>query len=236
MAYLIILFFASLLQGMTGFGFSPMAIPLLSLFVPIKQLVTFIIVSNIIINTISLAKLYRFTDVKRMLVLFGIAALFTPLGAKLQGVLSEAQLLLIVSIFLLFVFLFPLDRWRIQLPMPVFSTVSAGLSGLLNSLIGLSGPPIIVLLNQWKLPKQVFRSSIIFYFLLLNLVTVAVHLWQGRFMADQALLAIQYSPAVIIGSLIGISLGNKMGEKSFQSVIRVGFILISLYNIIKAIS
>ena len=93
------------------------------------------------------------------------------------------------------------------------------LSGVLNGAVSLSGPPIVVLLANENKDKNQFRGSLTLVFFLLNIVTVALYWHRGLFQSSELGNMMILFPIMIIGTYLGIYLGNKVDEQKFKKAV-----------------
>jgi len=68
---MLIIFLASVIMGVTSFGFALIAVPLLNLLLPLKVLVPVLILYGVITDIILLLPIYRHLDLKGMGYLVG---------------------------------------------------------------------------------------------------------------------------------------------------------------------
>ena len=120
----------------------------------------------------------------------------------------------LVSLLALY-YLFFEDKWLLDVK-GTFPLVIVGLlSGLLGSMFGLSGPPLIFYFKARKLKKQEFRVALLSIFFLMSLLRVVVYGAMGLYSAAVLKSAFVTLPFVFIGLLIGAALHHHISEELF---------------------
>lgn len=231
----LILFLASFIQGVVGFGFALVALPLLSFVLDVKQVVVLLVAQSLIQNSAALMRLYRHVEWKRMLKLVFIASLMIPLGVYMLRLFSARSILLFASLIMFVFYILPVQRLPIRLSPRVSAILAAASSGLLNSTASASGPPMIMYLSSIGIPKQSFRANLMFYFFLLNVFTLISFSYSGLFTGQILRQSLFYAPFVLVGSALGVRAGDRIDEKPFERIVKIGFIIITLVNIFKAL-
>ena len=220
-----ILMLAAFTKGVTGFGSSLIAIPLLTAFVFLPEDARAIVVTvNLILNIFILAsaKKLSFSALKPFWVL--IVTVF--IASILSGFLLprfDAQLFnIVLGILLIFTAINNLFKikFRIEHPKRYFIPVGI-LGGTLNTLIGAGSVPVLIFLANTNLKKADFRISILFFLLILNsgsLISFVINANYGWNIAYQALI---FMPVVLVGSFLGIRWQNRFNEVTFQRIIAI---------------
>jgi len=99
----IIIFIAAFLQGTTGFGFSLLSIPLLTLFISPKTVIPMILLESLIINIFVLYNSRKSLNFKVILPIFLFSMIGVPIGAKLLLILPDYVLKIVIGVFILLV-------------------------------------------------------------------------------------------------------------------------------------
>ncbi len=91
------------------------------------------------------------------------------------------------------------------------------MSGLLNGSISMSGPPVILFMTNEGVEKTQFRTNLTSYFFILNVVTVVVFYMNGQLGEEVIKTSGMLLPALIIGVIVGVALGNRTKEDRFRT-------------------
>ncbi|MCT4563629.1 MAG: sulfite exporter TauE/SafE family protein [Maledivibacter sp.] len=236
MGFLIILS-AGFIQGATSFGFSLLSVPLLGLLLPLKIIVPMLIIYSLIMNSIILYQIRQDVKLKRIALLVISAVIATPIGANLLMNLNEGVLKIIVGVIVTISALFLHFGYKAKINNEKLAHLSVGfISGMLNGSVSISGPPVILFLTNQDAPKQVFRATLTAYFWILNIMTVIIFIYKGLITVEVLRYTGYLLPALIIGVLIGVKVGNKVKEESFKKLTTVLIILMGILSIVSGIS
>lgn len=228
---------ASFIQGITGFGFALIAVPLLSLFIPeIRNITPIIVIYSFLTNIIIVYKSRHYIDYKKIipLIIFGLMA--TPVGTFMLIYIKAKTLKIIIGIVITITALAMLKNFKIKIKNEKVSYGMVGLlSGLLNGSTGLSGPPVVLFLTNQHIDKDVFRSNLTFYGIATNIFAIIIFILEGIINLSVLHFTAFYLPALLIGVLLGIKLSAKINEVIFRKLTIYLISLLGLYTIIGTI-
>lgn len=228
---------ASLVQGITGFGFALIAVPLLSLFIPeLRNITPIIVIYSFLTNIIVLYKTKQYIDLKKILplVIFGILA--TPIGTYILLYVNVNTLKIIVGAIITVTALAMLKNYKINIKNQNISYGVVGLlSGLLNGSTGLSGPPVVLLLTNQNTNKDVFRANLTFYGITTNIFAIILFVSEGIINNSVINFKVLYLPALIIGVFYGIKISSKINETLFKTITIYLILILGLYTVISTI-
>lgn len=222
----LIIMFASTIQGMTSFGFSLIAVPLLGFLLPLKDFVPMLVLFSFILSIFLFKNLKGEFDKKRILVLVlsGIAS--TIPGIYILKFIDNSILKLVVGIIILFSSVLMLFGIRIKVKIRILGDIIAGMaSGFLNGSVSLSGPPVILLLSNEDTEKEIFRKTLTTYFMMLNFISLPMFFINGLLTRDIVVKSLINLPALGIGMILGLFIGNSISEGHFKSL-TLGMILV----------
>ena len=229
-----IIFFASaMLQGVSGFGFSILAIPLITLFISPKTVVPVLILFSIIINIVVLYSTWKQISLRKIWILLVFAIISMPFGAHLLVILNENTLKIFIGSCIFIFGLLLLLGFKKQFKHEKLAMIPIGLiSGLLGGSISISGPPIILFMANKGVEKHVFRGNLAVYFFLLNILTIPVYFLNGLFTKEVLILSTVFSPGLLVGVIAGNLLSHKIKENHFRKLILILLILMGILSLI----
>ncbi len=235
MSFLIILF-ASMIQGMTSFGFSLIAVPLLGIVLPLKDFVPMLVLFSFLINLILYRNLTGSFNKKRILVLVLSGLTSTILGIYMLKFVDNSILKLVVGFVILISAVLMLFGIRIRVKVRILGDIIAGIaSGLLNGSVSLSGPPVILLLSNEDTEKEIFRKTLTTYFLLLNLISLPLFFMNGLLSTDIVIKSLINLPALGVGMFLGLYMGNRISEKHFKKITLGMIFLLGIMSVMSSI-
>ncbi|SHJ76377.1 sulfite exporter TauE/SafE family protein [Paramaledivibacter caminithermalis] len=232
----IVIFSAGLVQGATSFGFSLLSVPLLSIFLPLKIIVPMLVIYSFIMNSIILYQIREYVKLKRISLLIISAVIATPIGANLLINLDESILKIIVGVIVTISSILFHFGYKIKVDNEKLAYVPVGIvSGLLNGSVSISGPPVILFLTNQGTEKQVFRATLTAYFWILNIMTIAIFIYKKLITIEVLKFTSYLLPALIVGVLIGVKLGNKVEEETFKKLTTVLIVIMGILSIISGL-
>lgn len=206
-------------SGLSGFGFALVCVPLLLLVYDPATVISVNAALAIFTTSTIAFDARREVELKSIGLLFPFALVGLILGVEVLRVANPDHVrvavggVVVVSALLLFrgVRLPGSDsRWG--------DGFAGGTSGLLATSVGISGPPVILLLASRGLPKRAFRANIALYFVFTSSASlVALHL-RGLVEPGHLLLAAALVPAAFVGKVAGTALLSRFSEKAFRNL------------------
>ena len=94
--------------------------------------------------------------------------------------------------------------------------VAGAASGVLGTSIGMSGPPVVLLLTSRALSPLVFRATITGYFVVLDVFAITLLIRAGAFGWQEAKISAALLPFALIGRSFGRALGTKVERERFR--------------------
>jgi len=211
---------ASLLMGLTGFGFAIVAVSLMSLVWPLKQVVPFLFAYNVAINVALLIQLRVHVRWHRV---WPQMAGFLPgaiIGLVALYRLPDTLLRLVIGLTLIGFALWSLGRRAMT---PVVRhwgwNATAGLvSGVLGGAVYMAGPPVIMLNALTHADRFAFKADLQAFFLLSNLYLLIAYGALGLFSWPLLRLNLYFAPLMLAGLALGALICRRISNRRFQRV------------------
>ena len=222
-----------LVGTVVGFAGALLAIPFITLFLPPKVAVPAFTVLTLVSNFVVVyeARRHLYWDRVTLLTLAGVVG--TMIGAWSLAHLPTGAIHLIVSaVTLLFGLLF-LVKAPIRLGEGKSIEASLGLlSGWLGGCITQSGPPVVFLALARGWAKDAFRSNLMAYFFILNIIAVLSY-WQLHLITPHCLTfsAAALCPALLMSAL-GLWIKDRVNERIFRLAVLIIIILVGLAGLV----
>lgn len=213
----LIMLTGAFLQGITGFGSGLLAVPLLSLLLPLPVLTPLVSIVNVFMAGYLCWLLRHYLHVRRWHSLLVAGMLGSLLGNQLLHWVPVATLqlgmaLLVIGLGVLFWFGV---QWQLKATRPL--QVGVGLlAGISNGALTLGGPPVVLFLTASRLHQTEFRATLAVFFLAIGLTNVVSFASQGSYQnLDITLIA-----ALLAGAISGAYLGHRVSGKLSEQVFR----------------
>lgn len=215
----IAVFAGGFVQGCTGFGYAMIVTPPLLVFVEPRLAVP--VIAVLALGNSGYVAVHCRHHVRRTIVLPLVAGglLGLPIGIYfLSRIDAEAMkfaigtLMLLVAAMMLTGWSAPMRRQAVALPFV------GTLSGFLSGSTGLGGPPIVLFLTSQETKKEVFRGNIVAYFTIQGTVGVFAYAYTGLLTSEAFWLTLVFAPTMVVGSYLGIRMGDRISEKGFRRI------------------
>ncbi len=225
----VILLLASFAQGLTGFGFALISIPLLSLLIDVKHAVPLGALCGLVINiylAVELNEHIKYLELKNLIL---GAVIGIPIGVifltQANTDLIKDILGVVILVFVLFSITNVFKRSGLNRR---WGYLFGFLSGIFGGAFNTNGPPILVYfyLQGWDKNKQ--KASITGFFIITTIIIVSSHFISGLTTVGVLKDFIIYLPFILIGLIAGSRLFKKVSTEIFQKIIMVGLLAISI--------
>lgn len=222
-----------------GFGESLLAVPLLSLFLPLEVAVPLSVMVSVLIALMIVLQDHtkiHFQSAK-WLVIYAVPGI--PLGLLVLIYANEVYMKILLGVLIILYSVYALQKAKIKVPKLQSGKsaliLSGFLSGILGGAYGLNGPPLVIYghLKQWN-PKQ-FRATLQAYFLPAGILGIIGYLYKGLITAEVNYYFLLSLIVVIPAVFIGRYLNQKIKDNSFFKYAYMGLIgigMIMIFNVV----
>jgi uncharacterized protein len=214
-------FLGAFLNTLAGFGFALVTVPLMALVVGPKEAVVLSAIVGLASNGAVAIRLRRQVDRTVTGRVLAGSMLGMPIGIVVLGLVADEPLKVMISIAVLVSAVLLATGWRLHDPKPATDVVAGFVSGACNTSIGISGPPVVVLMQGRGMPKATFRASIVAVFFVAGIVALVLFGVTGRFDATVGSAALVALPALPLGWWLGDVSHRRLDEAPFRVVVLV---------------
>ena len=212
-------FFSSLIQTITGFGFSLLAVPIMSMAVPTE-------VAVVIAATLS-----TFTSggqawserhhgdrptIKRLVLAAFVGA---PFGLVILTVASSQQLKIGLAAVIVLFLIINLRGFKLEHASTPVDLVAGFVAGVLSTSLSTNGPPLVMALHARHFTPQVFRGTISAVLVSISVVSLALFAVSGHFTTDVAWSLLVAGPALVIGFFLGHRIRGHIDPARFRGLV-----------------
>ena len=226
---LAVVFVATLIRSILGFGEALVAVPLLALRLPVSVAAPLAVLVSVAIAAVIVLQDWRDVHLRSATGLILAALPGIPVGILLLARGNEQIVKLVLGLIIIGFSLYSLTakttpHLREDHPRWLFGC--GFVSGVLGGAYGMNGPPLAVYgaLRKWS--PQHFRATLQCYFLAASLVGLAGYsalgIWSGT-VTRYFLLSL---PAMVTAILIGRALNREMRDTGFFRFVYLGLVAI----------
>jgi len=216
--------------GFSGFGFALIAVPLLTLVLPLKLVVPLeLLMATFCVMVLSANKLRFIREPAVIFIVVGMVAGILVGAYALAN--FEAGLLkkILGAVVILFGAHIYLEASRDRDPKTwdsigrtggiIVAIVVGVLSGVAGGMFGTSGPPLVIYVDHFAKDKSAFRAQLLVLFLLNDLFRVPLYVRYSLLTMDIVKFALWLLPAVCVGLFLGSRMHFQVSEKTFGRAI-----------------
>jgi uncharacterized protein len=210
---------AAVVSALAGFGFALLAVPLLATVLGARDAVALSAVLGVVSSTAQVVH-------GRAHVHWGVAgrqlagsAVGMPLGLVVLLAVDERLLLGGIAVTVLVSVVLLARGAQLHHAGPRVDLGAGFVSGVLNTSVGTSGPPLVIAGQARGMAPAVFRSTLAAVFALSSFVAVPLFAASGRFTGEVLGAAAVAMPALGIGWWTGISLHHRVAAARFRGLV-----------------
>lgn len=220
---------AGVVRGATGFGFSLIAIVLLTWILPPAPAAALILVWEILASVVHLPFVWRQVDWKALRWLMVGVALGTPLGVWTLVVMPPALMCAAINAVVAALTVAMLLGRKPRSAPGAWQTTGVGVvSGVINGASANGGPPVILLFLSSPAGAAVGRASLIAFFLFTD-VWASLFYWREGLMSITTLRnAVMLLPVLWLGLWLGSRCFARIDEVRFKKIVLLLLLVISL--------
>jgi len=226
---------ASFVQVIAGFGFALLAMPIMTLALPVEQAVVIATLLGVVTSGWQSIHQRHHADrelVKKMTV---GAYVGMPLGLVLLNVVDDQILKIALGVSVLVATILLARRVSLAHVGPHLDYSAGFFSGVLNTSIGTNGPPLVLALQARHVDAVRFRATIVAVFALSNILAMALFIADDKITKDGVLAALFAVPAWVIGQALGWPARRHVDGERFRLLVLVMLLAVGVTTIVFAI-
>ncbi|NEZ54466.1 sulfite exporter TauE/SafE family protein [Adonisia turfae] len=238
MALIIVItvFGAAFIQGISGFGFALVAMPILSGITSIQAAAPLVALTTLTNNLILCIYYRQSFDRKVVTHLLLGSVLGIPIGFLALNYIPPGLMLITLGLIIVAYALYSLRSPAVPVLKSKLWAYGAGFtSGILLGSFNLPGPPVILYGTSQRWSPETFKGNLTSFFWVSVAIVVVGHGFQNRLSADiirQFLMAV---PSVMLGLLLGVILAKKFDPNVFRKIITILLAIIGVRLILSGI-
>lgn len=212
---------ASFSQALSGFGFSLLIVPPLALVVGPKEAVVMANMMGMMSSSLTITSMHSSIDRRLGTWLFLSAAAGMPVGLLVLVVVEPAVLQVIIAVTVLVATTLIWRGLHIQAQNRPLDVVAGFVSGVLNTATSMSGPPLVLYLQNRGLSPGQFRATLNAFFLAASLMATVLFVLGSRIGSYELGMALFAAPLVALGWVGGHRIFGRLDPDQFRQVVIV---------------
>lgn len=206
-------------MGLTGFGFGMVAMSLSPLLINIKQ-------ANVLVTILALLNCLFVTwhmrhaiDLRKVLPIFLGAIIGVPIGVYLLKILQPEVIKSILGVILITFSTYSILKKDSKRYIIKWWGIPIGiLSGILNGIINMGGPPVIIYTYYQKWNKDSIKATLITYFTFCTSYKVVLLIVSKLVVLETVKMVGIMLPVVYIGAFLGTVWFEKVNREQMRKV------------------
>ena len=221
LAVIVIICIAAVLQSISGFGFSLLAMPLLSIFVDIQDAVVIATLCGIFTNAVHLRKDFQLVErsIARRISLSALIGM--PLGVVVLSVFSATQMRVIIGAVIVILVFLMMRNFVLKTENTNVDLVLGAFSGLLATSVSTNGPPLVFLLQSKQLDPWRLRATLAYVFTISGCASFIVLMIAGKGSIEAFQYAMLSLPAMYLGTVVGRKARLRVTQEAFKRLMYV---------------
>ena len=221
LAVIVIICIAAVLQSISGFGFSLLAMPLLSIFVDIQDAVVIATLCGIFTNAVHLRKDFQLVErsIARRISLSALIGM--PLGVVVLSVFSATQMRAIIGAVIVVLVFLMMRNFILKTENTNVDIVLGAFSGLLATSVSTNGPPLVFLLQSKQLDPWRLRATLAYVFTISGCASFIVLMIAGKGSIEAFQYAMLSLPAMYLGTVVGRRARLRVTQEAFKRLMYV---------------
>ena len=226
---------AGFLSGSVGFGGGMILLPVITSFYGVEVAVPVAAVAQILSNMSRVAMGFKHIDWKAAGRFLILAVPFTALGAFGFAKSPKGPMTVALGVFLI-VFAVLKIRGRMNLPhRPATMIAGGGITGLVNGLLGVSGPLSSAVFLTLDLPPLSYIASEATTATIMHIVKTIVYGKMNLVSEEIVLSGLMIGCAMMLGNFVAMRCIKNADKKRYQKVVALIMIIASLWLIVSSI-
>lgn len=229
---------SAFVKGAIGFGFPTLATPLLTLVLDVKTSVAILILPNIVMDGLQLARRGAPTAiVRRFASLLAFGAVGTVLGTRVLVTLPSRTVTLALGAFLLLFVGLGVARLSPRVPARWewwLSPVAGLIVGTVGGVTNVPGTPLALYFYALALPKHEFVQSVAFTFLVYKTVQLGAVAWYGLMTWALVGASLALTAAALAGFALGLRVQDRLEPAAFNRAVLAFLAVLGGWLVVRA--
>jgi hypothetical protein len=236
-AIIAVIFVAAFARSAVGFGDGAIAMPLLLLFVPLKEAAPLVGLVGLTLSCIILAMDWKHVDFAAAKWLIAATAVGVPLGLWWQTAGPESFTKIALGVLLICYGIRQLtDEWIVPFleNMLGLTLITGLLAGVVGGAYTIPGVPVAVYGHVRRWPPLQFRATMQGFFTPTYVVIIGGYASQGMITADVLTQFGWTLPAILVGLALGNWVNPRVPVATFRIVVRYALAVLGLLLVVQS--
>lgn len=227
--FLLTVFSAGLIQGISGFGSALVAMPILAGLIGVRSAAPLVALIGLAIEIILVIRYRHALQLRVVWRLSASAAIFIPIGVWSLDMIDEHTSLRILGLVVMSYAIYALLKFKLpKLEHPGWAFLAGAVAGLVGGAYNTVGPPVILYGDCRRWPRDTFKGNLQGFFAIMSLWVAINHGISGNITPLVWNLALVSVLAVVAGIWVGLKVENRLSQDSFRVAVLVLLLFLGL--------
>ncbi|MFW5914993.1 MAG: sulfite exporter TauE/SafE family protein [Planctomycetota bacterium] len=229
---------ASFIQGLTGFAFGLISVPLFAVLFSAREAVGMVAITGSVLVLYSFFLHRKNVEFRKVVYLGLISILFLPPGAYFLVSLPERTVMLVLGTVIVLLTIYSAlftEKSKQLMAKKGAGFTAAAVSGLLGGAFTSPGPAMVVYLYTLDESRLQAKANVQFFFAVISIAILSTHIVSGTVNSVALSRAAPFLPVVILGTKLGVMLSYRMPVRFFRVLTDIGLIFLGVYIIVTSL-
>ena len=232
----VVAFLAGFIQGLSGFGSVLLSLPLLALFLDVREAIPLVNLMGVILTVLIIVQLRAHWEWRKIWPLLAGALPGIPVGVwllkRMDPVHVQVVLGMVLLAYALYGLMFKLPIGKLGGPWAyLFGFFAGGLGGAISA----SGPPVIVYTSLQAWTKDQVKVTLQGFFIASGLLIGVFHAASGLTTAKVLLNFTVCVPTLLAGTWVGSRMYGRFREEGYRRVMLVLLGVLGVFTLVRAL-
>lgn len=235
---LLVIFAATLIRSVFGFGEALIAVPLLALRLPVEIAAPLAVLVSITVAFIIVIQDWRHVEFRSAGWLVASTALGIPLGVLLLAQGNQRLVKAILGMIIIAFAGYALFRRRspeLRADNRLWLLGCGFCAGVLGGAYGMNGPPLAIYGAMRRWSAQRFRATLQGYFLPASILGMAGYFFAGLWVREETRYFLLSLPCTVLAILIGGALNRRLRGDRFVRYVYAGLVVVGGVLVVQAV-
>jgi uncharacterized membrane protein YfcA len=216
----LIIFSASLVSSLCGFGFALVAVPFMLMIYQPTTVIPMITILGLMLDISIIVEARKWVDWNQIKFLMGSGIIGMFLGVLALKYFDMSSIKIYIGVLITLFSAASLTGFQRKIENEKLGYTIVGLlCGFLGGSTSIAGPPVVLFLNNQGTSKLEFRANMIAFLLVIYCVTIPVYVLSSLLSLSTVISSVYLLPAVFAGAYLGTKLSYRVDEALFRKIV-----------------
>lgn len=229
----LIIFLTNIVQTITGFAGSMLAMPFLLLIMSMSDAKILIVIVGVFWSLWMLVQNFKKVNWKFVWILSLIMSVGIIIGVLLLKIVPTKIVLLIMGLVIITSAIKNLIGKNIDTNNKILDFIFGIFSGIMQGMVLMGGPFLVLVANSYLKDREEYRTTLAVLWLVINFVLLFVYWLQDLYTTNIFLVSAVSAFPLALAIYVGNSLNRKINNKQFEFLVNILLIVSALSMLVK---